>query len=1020
MKKSRLLPRFAQALLALFAATPLLAATHVWTGDASNRFSDAANWRGGSPAGDAEAELIFPDAVRQSIVNDLDALTVRSITFETNGYELRGNALDLLEGAELQVRENTIACALRFDGEIIDGPVRGSATFTRNTRSAVAEANVPGTNAQSTVLRFESGSVYAKVSPSTETAWLALVRHTGYSGSYQQRLAARRSDTDGDGVVQWVVPDTELSPFLNSKWCVVDINARKMYAANRDGSELTVQPLNARFLVDRNGDYSVIDLNWGNTSAVARAILWVRPGVGTWSGSSIGAAVSSDGQSHARTVVSELTPVDGSPAPPAGVQRGDFIAALSISAQESAPTGAQGGLVDAALAAAETNSAEIALRTNSSITEGSNTYSYFFLYRYGSSERPITVNYRINDDTATAGVHFQPTAGTVTLERGEVFRSVPIPLIDDDVYSETVRAVVEITGATGGSLIGESTSGFRIVDNDPPPVLSASSPIVAEGGDGPHTAPVKLTLTGKTRASVDVSWRAYPEGLSPSDYSRLTFAPGETEKTILIPYNGNTVPGRDVTMIVELYASNATVPSWQVHVTIQDDDSAGVTGGIVEITEGAGNATVKVTLDAAMAEPVTVRYQTRGEGSVTAADYDAVSGTLTFAAGETQKSIGVPIHQDATPENDEQIIVALTAVTPANLPIRRDGRIIIHDDGDQVSHVEAVATDPVIEGTFVYFYVKATPELERPARVGVRLIGGTAQPRQDFAADFVTYETANGVIIHPGVEGAFLILGIVLDLDIDPDETFSIEFYEWGNPTHSLGRTTFVIKDATASPPKMRISNVSVREGSFAAFQVTLSEDAPWPVSFRATTIADSAEAGLDFTPFSNVYTIEKGQKRVAVEVRTIDDRLIEGDETFAVQLSQADRVLVTDAIGRATIVDDDLPEPVFSIANVAVRESGLTAQFTVQLATPPTQRVTLTYATIDGSAIAGEDYVTASGTLVFEPGETTKTIDVALVNDDRSEADETLTLRAGATTEALCTITDDDAKTSRKRSVRH
>ena len=55
----------AAALVAALAASPLSARPHVWNGTASNLFSDHRNWQGGSPAGDAEAELVFPVAVRQ-------------------------------------------------------------------------------------------------------------------------------------------------------------------------------------------------------------------------------------------------------------------------------------------------------------------------------------------------------------------------------------------------------------------------------------------------------------------------------------------------------------------------------------------------------------------------------------------------------------------------------------------------------------------------------------------------------------------------------------------------------------------------------------------------------------------------------------------------------------------------------------------------------------------------------------------------------------------------------------------
>ena len=54
---------------------------------------------------------------------------------------------------------------------------------------------------------------------------------------------------------------------------------------------------------------------------------------------------------------------------------------------------------------------------------------------------------------------------------------------------------------------------------------------------------------------------------------------------------------------------------------------------------------------------------------------------------------------------------------------------------------------------------------------------------------------------------------------------------------------------------------------------------------------------------------------------------------------------------------------------------------------------MTVDYATSDGTAVAGEDYVAESGTLSFAPGETAKTVEVAVLDDSHDEGSETMTL---------------------------
>src|SRR5205085_6961111 len=95
-------------------------------------------------------------------------------------------------------------------------------------------------------------------------------------------------------------------------------------------------------------------------------------------------------------------------------------------------------------------------------------------------------------------------------------------------------------------------------------------------------------------------------------------------------------------------------------------------------------------------------------------------------------------------------------------------------------------------------------------------------------------------------------------------------------------------------------------------------------------------------------------------------------------------------------------------------------ATFTVTLSTASSQSVTVAYTTADGSATAGSDYQTASGTLTIPAGQTSGTITV-LVNGDRlAEPNETffvnLSIPTNATiadSQAVGTIADDEPRIS-------
>lgn len=100
-------------------------------------------------------------------------------------------------------------------------------------------------------------------------------------------------------------------------------------------------------------------------------------------------------------------------------------------------------------------------------------------------------------------------------------------------------------------------------------------------------------------------------------------------------------------------------------------------------------------------------------------------------------------------------------------------------------------------------------------------------------------------------------------------------------------------------------------------------------------------------------------------------------------------------AVGPMTLFPVDGP-PVISANDVAVSEGSsgtATATFSVRLLAPATNEVSVDFATADGTALAGNDYVSTSGTLVFAPGETSKLVPVTLLPDAPAEPEETFHL---------------------------
>src|SRR5262249_53437608 len=106
--------------------------------------------------------------------------------------------------------------------------------------------------------------------------------------------------------------------------------------------------------------------------------------------------------------------------------------------------------------------------------------------------------------------------------------------------------------------------------------------------------------------------------------------------------------------------------------------------------------------------------------------------------------------------------------------------------------------------------------------------------------------------------------------------------------------------------------------------------------------------------------------------------------------LNGATNATILDAQAVGTIFDD---EPLISITDVSKLEGkkGQTTlfTFTITLSTAYDQPVTVSYRTVDAAGKAGKDYVAKSGTLIFAPSETTKTITITVKGDSQKEPNE-------------------------------
>ena len=149
-----------------------------------------------------------------------------------------------------------------------------------------------------------------------------------------------------------------------------------------------------------------------------------------------------------------------------------------------------------------------------------------------------------------------------------------------------------------------------------------------------------------------------------------------------------------------------------------------------------------------------------------------------------------------------------------------------------------------------------------------------------------------------------------------------------------------------------------------------------------------------DYVGGGGTITFQPGETTRSIAVPIIGDLMDENDELLSVSLWGVVNANLGDGVAQVTITDND-PPPTISINDVSVPEGntccGFTfAQFSVSLSSPSAKGITVNFASASGTAILGDDFDAAQGTLSFGAGVTTQTFNVPLRGDTVHEPDET------------------------------
>ena len=643
--------------------------------------------------------------------------------------------------------------------------------------------------------------------------------------------------------------------------------------------------------------------------------------------------------------------------------------------------------------------------------------------RYAASRWCPQPNYCPNGTfVAESGTDYTAVSGTLTFGANETLKTVRVPTTDDSVVEHQERFTLILSKPTNATLRNTRATG-NIIDNDRPTV-SVSDASATEGDAVEFTVSLSAAVPAETFSDATVYYDLDHGTADASDFTQqkggwIRFRPGQTSVTVSVSTSDDAVDEEDETFSIRLYnprtvfLGDATATGTIIDDdggSPIDDDGGSPTLSVSDASASEGGAVAfTVSLSAASSQAVTVQYATSDGTAESGTDYTGASGTLTFAANETSKTVSVATTSDSADEENETFTLTLSSPTNATLgDAMATG--MINDDDESLPTVGA-SDASASEGDAVAFTVSLSAASSQQVTVQYATSDGTAESGTDYTG-------ASGTLTFGANETSKTVsVATTSDSADEENETFTLTLSSPTNAALGDATATGTINDDDGAPT-VSVSDASATEGDAVGFTVSLSAASGRhvQVSFLAHVGTGDTASSDDFDYLGGAAIIVAGQTSVTVDVPTTDDAVVEEDETFTLTLSSPTNATLGDAMATGTIIDDDgSSSPRVRVSDASATE-GAAVDFTVSLSAASSQQATVQYATSAGTAESGTDFTAALGTLTFAANETSKTVSVATTSDSADEENETFTLTLSSPTNATLgdatatgTINDDD-----------
>ncbi|MET1253961.1 Calx-beta domain-containing protein [Aliikangiella maris] len=658
----------------------------------------------------------------------------------------------------------------------------------------------------------------------------------------------------------------------------------------------------------------------------------------------------------------------------------------------------------------------------------------------------VTVDYYLQDDSATANVDYQFKTGQLQFADLQTEHSISLNIIDDNIYEGNERFNFILNNPKQNSSVGEkSAAQINIVEDDAIPVggllsFSAESYLVNENQSS-VTITVNRTQGDAGEVSVDY-YTLDRLATASQDYQAaigtLIFAAGETSKTFIVQlFDDDLYEGHENFDVYLAQFNGASAgDNIRTQVRISENDSAPLGGQLefaevhYEKREDAGIVNVLVRRINGSEGAIQVDWQTENEYATAGDDFNAANGTLYFADGETEKYISVALRDDLTYEGDEFFSILLSnpqgdTVLTAN----RKSSIVIKEN-----ELPPIAGSFLLSGSEFFVNENAASFMVTVARINgstgaasVRLVGENIS-----ALAGIDYVTVDQVLNFADGETIQMVTVEVIDnSEFNNNKRFNLHLQDATNDSvviHPKKATVSIMEnDATPAAGNFQLSgnNYSALENTNSTpITINRVSGSYGQATVILQSIAETAQSDIDFTALNEQLIFANGETTKTVNVNLIDDNNFEGNETFILQLVEPSgaSVIVDPAQAIFTILENEASPPSGELSFIQTGE--LTLSESVGRFSVTVQRnngdygecrvsVAISHGTTNASDFSGE----LSTEIDFANGETTQSISFSITDDIIDENNErfNITLASvqncmlGTVNQITAIITDND-----------